>query len=947
MFRIDRVKEFLNQYFSSVPDALKNGVDSNTVANALGIWRNDASADLNSLVECGLLTRKGNRPVLFFPNAALPEAAEPPASKSEVVPTAFSKVIGANGSLGMQIQLAKAASLYPPTGMHLLLIGATGVGKTLLAEEIWRFVSISKPDKKIPFAIFNCSEYSDNPQLLLSQLFGHDKGSFTGADSDKPGMLERVNGGVLFLDEIHRLPKTGQEMFFTVIDKGIYRRLGSTVDRKVQLMIIGATTEDPKSSLLDTFKRRIPVLIQVPSLAERPVVERFELVHLFLTQEAQRLHLPINVSAQALKMLIAFKSSTNIGDLRNEIQLTCARSYLSYLNRDPASPSEENYIQIGTYCLSRKINNSYTSQDDIEQFVAKLSEGEDLTILPEQPMDSAASLSGCRQNTNSIDFYGFIEKKLSEYSKDNKTLDEITTCVSLDLKKYYNSVLSGFDKENFGSDSHLYTAISDDVAAVTSELIRIAQIEFSRQYSHGIRISIASFLEQTKAFANAGRVLFNKEVQGIGTNYGIERKFLEEKLSIISEGLNVFLTEGELAVLALLLAQREYEDTSPRIDFLVIAHGNATASEITRFINQGIGKTLAKPIDVPINCSNEQLIEKLDLILAENPQSQGIILMTDITLASMVDRLLGRKRRNCMIVPCLSTPLALEICKHILTSQLSSKEIVSSVLNDFRIPVNKAFSMINSVLSETKQSTSATPEKKGRKIIITCCVTGMGSARIARELLLKQPGFSALADIIPLGIPDDIPGMASRMGARLKLVIGHFNPGVEGVPFISMDNLLTEEGLNRIRLLLQHWNDEAYIFEKEIPPSEMELTERMRHINKRIHCFAPSLPKQLVIENATMILNKIDACYVHPLSPDLSTRIYIHSVTMFERLISTEPIPMANANIETAKRHAKFFNFLKSTLREACAAFHITISDSEVYYLMMTLPNPETMQADW
>ena len=82
------------------------------------------------------------------------------------------------------------------------------MGKTLLACEMARNLKSikAKNNEEAPFVMFNCAEYANNPQLLLSQLFGYTKGSFTGAVKDKAGLIEEANGGVLFLDEIHRLP---------------------------------------------------------------------------------------------------------------------------------------------------------------------------------------------------------------------------------------------------------------------------------------------------------------------------------------------------------------------------------------------------------------------------------------------------------------------------------------------------------------------------------------------------------------------------------------------------------------------------------------------------------------------------------------------------------------------------------------------------------------------
>ena len=195
----------------------------------------------------------------------------------------FSRIVGNNGSLSQTTKLAKAAVLYPKYGLHTLIVGSTGVGKSQLVEEMHCFAKKVRNTKNIPLVIFNCADYGDNPQLLVAQLFGYSKGSFTGADADKAGLVEKANGGMLFLDEIHRLPSKGQEILFRIMDRGEFSRLGETDRiRKVELMIIGATTESLESSLLNTFRRRVPVMIQIHSLEERPNVERLKLIRIFL-----------------------------------------------------------------------------------------------------------------------------------------------------------------------------------------------------------------------------------------------------------------------------------------------------------------------------------------------------------------------------------------------------------------------------------------------------------------------------------------------------------------------------------------------------------------------------------------------------------------------------------------------------------------------------------------
>lgn len=122
----------------------------------------------------------------------------------------FSNFIGYDGSLKGQISRAKAAVMYPPHGLHTLIYGPSGVGKSYLAELMHKYaVETGNFGENTPFFEFNCADYADNPQLLLSQLFGYNKGAFTGAAENKKGIVELCDGGILFLDEVHRLPAKG------------------------------------------------------------------------------------------------------------------------------------------------------------------------------------------------------------------------------------------------------------------------------------------------------------------------------------------------------------------------------------------------------------------------------------------------------------------------------------------------------------------------------------------------------------------------------------------------------------------------------------------------------------------------------------------------------------------------------------------------------------------
>ncbi len=124
-----------------------------------------------------------------------------------------------------------------------------------------------------------CGLCSKSATALWTHLWDQ-KGAYTGAAQDSPGLIAKADGGILFLDEIHRLPPEGQEMLFTFIDKGIYRPLGESAQvHEASVQIIGATTESSES-FLSTFNRRIPMAITLPNLASRSLDERYEIISL-------------------------------------------------------------------------------------------------------------------------------------------------------------------------------------------------------------------------------------------------------------------------------------------------------------------------------------------------------------------------------------------------------------------------------------------------------------------------------------------------------------------------------------------------------------------------------------------------------------------------------------------------------------------------------------------
>lgn len=330
------------------------GVTTLEISKYLNLERSNVSKDLNLLLKNGKLFKNNSRPVKYFFNN--PNATD--FSKK----SALDKLSYLYPSLAPAVKLAKTAILYPPNGMNSLIIGDTGVGKSMLAKLMHEYANSLDTTKDMPFIHFNCSDYSNNTQLLSAQLFGVKKGTFTGANEDRPGLIEEANGGILFLDEIHNLPSEGQEMLFVFMDTGYFKRLGEVSKRiKSSARIICATNKDINQSLLNTFIRRIPIKINLPDLNERLIEERLTLVEYFIKEESLKLDKPILVSKNSMLSLLSYDCPYNVGQLKSDITLAVANSYTDYFINN------KKHIKINSPDLPKDIKSALNKNLDKER----------------------------------------------------------------------------------------------------------------------------------------------------------------------------------------------------------------------------------------------------------------------------------------------------------------------------------------------------------------------------------------------------------------------------------------------------------------------------------------------------------------------------------------------------------------------------------------------------
>jgi NtrC-family two-component system response regulator AlgB len=229
------------------------------------------------------------------------------------------------------IETAFAAASSDAT---ILLTGESGTGKNVLARQIHEWSS----RRERPFVIVNCTTLSEH--LLESELFGHMKGSFTGAIKDKPGRLEAANGGTVFLDEIAELSPGLQSKFLRFLEDERFERVGGEQTIKVDARIIAATNRSLPQEISserfrsDLYYRLNVISLRVPALRERPE-DILALAEMFLTETAARNNRTgLQFSDDARKALIAYSWPGNVRELRNAIERAVVLSRGTTLRKD-------------------------------------------------------------------------------------------------------------------------------------------------------------------------------------------------------------------------------------------------------------------------------------------------------------------------------------------------------------------------------------------------------------------------------------------------------------------------------------------------------------------------------------------------------------------------------------------------------------------------------------
>lgn len=852
------------------------------ISNQLNCSRNLISQYLNEFWEKGFLGKIASRPVLFF---KLPQRYSNKKTFKNIKTaklwndahslSPLNAIIGSERSLYQIISQIKAAIQYPPNGLPILITGETGTGKSYLAQVIYKHLQkkgfIAKESK---FVSVNCSEYSNNPELFLSNFFGYVKGAFTGATQKNKGLAEIANGGVLFLDEIHSLSKECQEKLFQFMDTGSFHKLGDNENWfKSNCRFIFATSKTPEGNLLPTLLRRIPVKVLLPSFNKRSGQEKKELIQFFFKEEQKKICKKIFVTNNLVEFLMHYSFHGNVGDLKNVIQLSCANALIQQ--------AEKQELKITLMQLPKNV--------DFEKY----------------------------KEISSYKNSSFIEVgELIQNDQKNSVEQIISDLYSIDITKKGDEKL--FDRyKNYFKKRFINIPISESESL--NSFFGLEFQQFTRHIEIDYKIDIDTFFYKIILYLfdiNNYHYEFRKiEFQEWSTFKKDVSKLLDYEIGLLREFKNeVELTsnEGEELLFIILFKLMVEEHKSQKRLSLIVAHGINTASSISQTVNTMVGDYIFDSIDMPLNITSEEIAIRVNNYLNKRKNFEDLLLLVDMgSLEKISSQLEISDNKNFALITNVSTGIALDVANQIKL-KIDTASIVKNVKNNQTIEIYFKKSV-------NKQD-----------MIVCTCESGLGTAIKLKHIMEKSfPKNSRIVidsfDYYSIAKENYISEL--RKNYNILFIVGTLDPKIDGVTFFSIEDLILGINVKKITDKLSVYFDQRQL--KDINNNILK-NFSLTNLTDQLTILNPTKLLEQVTDAIYVLQTKLNLS----LKNNTCFGLYIHICCLIERLVMQKGMADEINLSKTNNNHFKrFYKAFKNSFTVVEQYYSVEIPEIEVKYV--------------
>ena len=854
-----------------------------SITDSLAISRSLASQYLNELVRAGLVVKAGARPVCYFHRRALerffqaridrstyPSVEKLFASLGHGEQLDFERAIGHELSLAPCINQLCAALKYPPAGLPVLLSGASGTGKGLLAQlalEYGKNVGVLRPEAEL--VSVDSSHYADDARGLAHDL------------RSQEGPVARARGGIVYFKDADRLSPASQE---TLME---WASGEATVDGEetgpARTRLILATTKDADSEERRALARRIPMCAQVPPLRERTQEEREELTLHFLKEEGRRMGMDILVSRGAFKSLASSAFEENVRGLRDCITNCCAEAYLG---------TKGDRLEIRTYQLPSSI----LSGSALER-----SENDAQLIDTTRSIQSQADDRVSR----------VLDAMLEPFERyQSGEMDGGSCCSQLvervrDLEDFLS-----FEQTPGRAKSAAYEQVADGIVAATNDLY---SVDLSRKSSHLIAQGICLQL-WPPASLSRWKSAHGRALAGMRAVVAQRNRFAATVCSRIADELEVTLgvaLDDLTFLLVLAHASLALDPAKRRRSVgIILSHGYSTATSIADAANRILDTRVFEAVDMPYDQQVADVVAPLQQIVDRFSYADEVVILVDMGSLQDIDKSLAATSGMTIgIINNASTGLAVEVGAGLVAGR-GMAEILEGAADACRC---------NFRIVER----SARPDA-----IVFCSEGGLEAAEKIRDLVAQSlvgdsPVRLVAVDWQQLANNGSEDAVFSHLDVRM--VIGTDNPHIDGVPFISLEDLIVGEGTAQI--------DRA--FARLLDADGL----RALHENLVKNMTLRNVVESITILNPNRLFGEIESAVgrLQQLTGDVigarvSVGLYVHLCCLVERLVTRSPIESYADEEAFAAEHADFIEAFRQSFSDISSHYRVEVPVTEIAY---------------
>lgn len=865
------------------------------VSKELNISRALASQYLNELTKEGAVIKINSRPVYFLDRKTLEEAHGVSLSFNSYLSISelkqalakgnkgkhdFEKLIGSSSGLSYEVEQCKAAVKYPPRGLPILITGQNGTGKGFLASLTFEYAQNNGIlTSKSTFQRFCCSEYED-AQQALDALFGLE-GSADPHESQ--GALRRADGGILYLSDVQFLGREAQDKLAQLLDTGGYNTADQTeAMRESSARLILSSCEEPETHLSKRLLRRLPVVIHMPALSDRPVEEREQLILRFFCQESERMKKEIFISNRVFDTLLQYEFPANIEQLKNCIQSSCANALVQ-------QEAQQDELLIYLYHLpeylmvTARVDGRYSDEQRSMMNVRSFGK------------DTIAQTVG--------QYYDSILSEYDAYCSNHCDQDTLLRKLTQIFNDYSDYLV--FSKRFANAKIDAIERVMETVFGVMSDKYYLQlpghfNYVFSRCLYLQMRLNAPDQDERVAGCLNLLLRLFPKEA------------LLAEEISrMIEQSLDVSINGFSQLLLVLGLRQYSQDVRMDAIRGIIICHGYSTASSIADVVNRLTGSRVFEAIDMPIDISVQEIAVRFKKYVNYVPGPKDVILLVDMgSLEDMNILLSGQTDLNLGIINNVSTRLALDVgCK--IQNHTPIREILE-------------------IACSGHVSTYKLMERQKKKAaVLFVSEAGVSVARKMAELfynsLPRQIEVEFLGyDYLSLKHAEELAELKGKYD--ILFVSGTANPELKDVVFIPMEDIISFREIERINRMLS-----LYMQEDDLQAFHQRLLKNFSLQNVVQNLTILNADKVLDLVNIG--LDQMQKMMRRKFSAQTIIGLNIHISCLIERLVTKTPIETYTDQAAFEQEQKELIEMVRKAFREVSTHYKVEFPISEIAYI--------------